>query len=191
MRIRYNAPVTLTFALICTLVLASDQLLGTHLIPNFFTVPPRQDFSFGSALDIVRLFTYVIGHAGWPHLLGNLSFILLLGPILEEKHGSLPLLLMMTITALVTGLINALFLSTGLLGASGIAFMMILLVGFTNMRSGDIPLTFVLIVALYITQQVVASFHQDNIAEFAHIAGGACGSVFGFLRAPRKSVSKA
>ena len=187
MRIRYNAPVTLTYAFIATLVLASDQLLGTGLIPRIFTVPPAGAFSVTQISDIIRLFTHVIGHGGWDHLIANFAFILLLGPILEEKHGSLPILLMMIITALITGLFNVLFSDAALLGASGIVFMMILLVSFTNIRNGDIPLTFILILALYIVREVINSFENNSIAEFAHIAGGVCGSLFGFLRTGKKS----
>ncbi len=183
MRIRYNAPVTLTYAFVATLVLAADQLLGAGLIPRLFTVPSSSAFSFSNGGDWVRLFTHVIGHSGWNHLLGNFAFILLLGPILEEKHGSFPILLMITVTALVTGLINVLFSNYALLGASGVVFMMILLVSFTNFKNGEIPLTFLLIIALYVVREIIASFDRDGIAQFAHVAGGTCGSLFGFFRA--------
>ena len=49
------------------------------------------------------------------------TMILLLGPVLEERHGSGSLLVMIVITALVTGVINVAFLDTALLGASGSA----------------------------------------------------------------------
>lgn len=184
MRIRYNAPVTLSYALVATLVLALDQLLGAGLIPSLFAVGPSMDPA--NILDWIRLFTHVIGHANWGHLLTNFAFVLLLGPILEEKYGSGGLFFMMALTALVTGLLNVLFLSTGLLGASGIVFMMILLVSFTNIRAGEIPLTFILVVILYLTREVVSAVQEDSISQFAHIVGGICGSLFGFLR-PRRS----
>lgn len=181
MRIRYNAPVTLTFALAATLLLIIDSALGTHIILRYFTVPGRGQFNWGDILGYARLFTHAFGHASWAHLIGNFSFILLLGPILEEKYGSLPILLMMFATALITGFINVIFFTTGLLGASGIAFMMILLISFTNIKSGDIPLTFILVLLVYLVQQIVAAVGVNNISEMAHIIGGLCGSVFGFL----------
>ncbi len=184
MRIRYNAPVTLTYALLSTIVLALDQLLGAGLTRTVFSIGPSMDP--GNVLEWIRLFTHVIGHANWAHLLTNFAFILLLGPILEEKYGSGGLVFMMALTALVTGLLNVIFLSTGLLGASGIVFMMILLVSFTNIRAGEIPLTFILVVVLYLTREVVSAIQEDTISQFAHIVGGICGSLFGFLR-PRRS----
>ncbi|HOV40035.1 MAG TPA: rhomboid family intramembrane serine protease, partial [Spirochaetales bacterium] len=145
MRIRYNAPVTLNFTLLSFVVLLSDTLLGTGFTANLFSVPGRGVFQFSNPYHYIRLFTHVVGHISWAHFMGNFALLLLLGPILEEKYGSGSLLFMMMVTSLVTGVVNVLFLPTGLLGASGIVFMMIILVSFTNIRQGEIPLTFVLV----------------------------------------------
>jgi membrane associated rhomboid family serine protease len=185
MKVRYNAPVTLTFALTASLVLLLDQTLFSNLIESLFVVGPSMNP--GSPLDYIRLLTHVIGHSSWAHLMGNFAFILLLGPILEEKYRSTSLFIMMAITAVVTGLLNVLFLPTALLGASGIVFMMILLVSFTNIRQGEVPLTFILIVVLFLTQEVVDSVREDSVAQFAHISGGVIGSLFGFLRPHRSA----
>lgn len=180
MRVSYNAPVTLTFALLSSAILLADQLTGGSIIRNFFSVGGTM--SLTNPVDYFRLVSHVLGHANWTHLVSNFAFILLLGPILEEKYGSGSLLLMMFITALVTGILNVVLFSTGLLGASGIVFMMILLVSFTNFRKGEIPLTFILVVVLYLAREIITAFQSDTISQFAHIAGGLCGSLFGFLR---------
>ena len=188
LRIRYNAPVTLTFALFCTLLLAVDSFLHSGLIPVLFSVPGKGGFNASNLLSYVRLVTHIAGHGSWTHLLNNFAFILLLGPILEEKYCSSTLLAMIFLTALATGILNILFFPSGLLGASGIVFMMILLVSFTNIKSGEIPLTFILVVILYLAREIFASFKSGNdISEFAHIIGGLCGSLFGFLRPKEKS----
>ncbi len=85
-------------------------------------------------------------------------------------------------TALATGLLHVLFFSYGLLGASGIAFMLILLSSFANAKAGTIPLTFVLILILYLGNEFLSSANEDNISHFAHILGGICGSLFGFFK---------
>lgn len=184
MRISYNAPVTLTFALISTLVLVLDLATGRLLTATVFSVGPTMDLA--NPLEYVRLVAHVAGHLNWSHLLSNFAFILLLGPILEEKYGSTTLLVMILVTGLITGLLNVLLLSSGLMGASGIVFMMILLASFANIRQGEIPLSFILVVILYLAREVVTAVQDDNISQFAHVAGGVCGSLFGFLR-PRKS----
>ncbi|MDR2731417.1 MAG: rhomboid family intramembrane serine protease, partial [Treponema sp.] len=89
------------------------------------------------------------------------------------------------ITALVTGVLNVIFFQSALLGASGIVFMMILLSSFTNFNHGEIPLTFILVLILYMGVQFLNSFNNDDISHFAHIIGGLCGSFFGFFRQPR------
>jgi membrane associated rhomboid family serine protease len=184
MRVSYNAPTTLTFAVLATVVLILDLITGQSLTSTFFSIGPRLES--GNPLQWLRLITHPIGHIDWNHLLVNFTFILLLGPILEEKYGSLSLFFMMLITALVTGILNILFLDTGLMGASGIVFMMILLASFTNFQKGTIPLTFILIVGLYLFREIFSALNDDGISQFAHILGGVCGSMFGFLKPSKR-----
>jgi membrane associated rhomboid family serine protease len=183
MRIKYNAPVVLTFSILSTLILFLNEFLGGSLTPLISVGPSLQA---GNLLAYPTLFTHVLGHANLEHLLGNLTFILLLGPIIEEKYGSRNTLFMFLITALITGLLNIFFFNTGLMGASGIVFMLILLVSFTNSRNGDIPLTFVLIAILFIGKEFINGLRPDNISQFAHIIGGVLGSIFGFSGLFRK-----
>jgi membrane associated rhomboid family serine protease len=182
MRIKYNAPTVLSFTLICALVLLLQQTLIPTLIQYWFMVPGKGNFHAGSFRNWVALFTHIIGHANWTHLIGNFTLILVIGPMLEENYGSKDLLLMIVITAFVTGVLNVLFFKTALLGASGVVFMMILLSSFTNFSRGEIPLTFILVLILYMGVQLAGSLGSDNISQFAHIIGGLCGSFFGFLR---------
>ena len=68
--------------------------------------------------------------------------------------------------------------------------MMILLISFTNIRSGEIPITFILIILIYVVQQVIAAFKPDNISEMAHLIGGGLGGLFGFWGPSRRQRSK-
>jgi len=186
MRVKYNAPTVLSFALVCAVVLLLSKTLLQGLAEIWFMVPGRGSFSAGSPRDWLCLITHVAGHSGWTHLMNNFSLILLIGPMLEENYGSLPLLLMILITALITGVLNVLLFRTALMGASGVVFMMILLSSFTNFSKGEIPLTFILVLVLYLGTQFVNSMNSDNISYFAHIVGGFCGSLFGFFRISRR-----
>jgi membrane associated rhomboid family serine protease len=177
MKLRYNSPVVLTYTLICTAVLFISSLPGFDLRP-IFTIVSDPDFS--QPLTYFRFFSHVIGHGDWAHLVGNFSFILLLGPILEEKYGSRDLLFMILVTALITGILHIIFFEEGLLGASGVVFMMILLSSITNSKGG-IPMTFILVVILFLGKEVVGALENDNISQFAHIIGGILGGVFGFI----------
>ena len=76
---------------------------------------------------------------------------------------------------------------TALLGASGIVFMLIMLSSLAGF-SGGIPVTMLLVAALYFGQQVydIILVH-DNVANFMHIVGGLCGTAFGYYFAlPRR-----
>ncbi len=186
MKIKYNAPTTLTYAFFCTLVVFLDQSVIHGLTRAFFTVPNALSFDLLVPLNYLRLFTHIAGHADWNHLISNMAYILLLGPMLEETYGSLTMFLMIIVTGFVTGVLNACFFPHPLLGASGVVFMMILLASFTNHGKDDVPLTFILIVILYLGREVLNAFKGDDISQFAHLAGGLCGSLFGFFK-PGKS----
>ncbi|HPK09235.1 MAG TPA: rhomboid family intramembrane serine protease [Saprospiraceae bacterium] len=177
MKIKYNAPVTLSFSLICTVIF----ILNKYFLPglmNLFILDPNQPLN---ALGIFKLFSHVFGHISVEHLIGNLTFILLLGPIAEEKYGSKNLFLMIMFTALVTGILNYFIFSSGLMGASGIVFMLILLVSFTNVKSGEIPLSFILVALLFLGKEVLNALGEDQVSQFSHIIGGLCGAIFGFV----------
>jgi len=190
MRVRYNAPVVLTFAFISAAVLVLSQTVFRSLTEQWFMVPGKSGFNPYSPRCWVTLVTHVFGHANWSHLVSNFSFILLIGPILEETYGSLSLIVMIFITALVTGILNVLFFPLGLLGASGVVFMMILLASFTNFNKGEIPLTFILVMILYLGRELLNAFgntpESGNISQFAHVVGGFIGSLFGFFRTTRQ-----
>jgi len=186
MRIKYNAPTVLTFSLLCALILLLSRTFFYGLVEFLFMVPGRNNFHAGSVRDWITIITHVLGHAGWTHLISNLTLILLIGPMLEECYGSSTLLIMIIITALATGILNVLLFNSYLLGASGVVFMMILLSSFTNFTHGEIPLTFILVLILYLGVQIFSQSEENNISHFAHIIGGLCGSFFGFFRAPRR-----
>lgn len=187
MRIRYNAPTVLTFTLLCALVMFLSKKVIPSLAENWFAVPGRGNFSVSSINNWISIFTHVMGHEDWIHLINNFTLILLIGPMLEENYGSKSILIMILITAFVTGILNMLFFQSSLMGASGVVFMMILLSSFTNFSHGEIPLTFILVLTLYLGVQIFnAAGSSSNISHFAHIIGGLCGSFFGFLYPPRK-----
>jgi membrane associated rhomboid family serine protease len=187
MRIQYNSPVILTFTLLSTLVFVL-QFFTPFQVIDYFTIVPSE-WSWSNPVSYLSLVSHILGHGGngaateeaWAHLMGNFTIILLIGPILEEKYGSRDLLFMILATALLTGILQVSFFKTGLLGASGIVFMMIILGSFTNSRMGTIPMTFILVALLFLGQEIYRSFGEDNVSQFAHIIGGICGGVFGFL----------
>jgi membrane associated rhomboid family serine protease len=184
LRITYNAPVVLTFAIAAVAVfILMSAVESTQAW--FVSWPELQD---GHAY--AGFFTHILGHGSWQHLLSNFTMILLLGPILEERHGSASLTFMILVTALMTGLTNLIIGDTFVLGASGIVFMMILLASTANIRAGEIPLTFIAVALIYLGGEIVRAFQKDQISQMAHLVGGVAGAVFGFLTAGTKARAK-
>lgn len=179
LRIQYNSPVVLTFALISLGALllgwATDGWTTTRLFLVYRA--PLTD-----PLTYVRMVAHVLGHSGYAHYMGNMMLLLVVGPPLEEKYGSRKLLFCILVTALVSGLVQFFFFpSVALLGASGIVFMMIVLSSLAGMKEGAIPLTLILVAALYLGGEAVdAATVQDSVSHLTHIVGGLCGAALGF-----------
>lgn len=176
MRITFNSPFTLTFTLLAVLVFVFFQRNG---------LPPSVCILEGTFQPFnwewyISLFAYTLGHANLEHLLGNFSILLLLGPILEERYGTKKLFLMVSLTGLITAIIHIFFWDFKLIGASGIVFMFIVLSALLNIKGKEIPVTFILIVLLFLGQEIFSSFKADNISQFAHITGGIMGMFFGY-----------
>lgn len=142
-------------------------------------------------MTYIRFVGHIFGHAGWDHFMGNIMLILIVGPLLEEKYGSANMIFVILVTALGTGIANyILFPRTQMLGASGVVFALILLSSITSMKSGSIPITFILVAVIYIGQQVYQGiFVRDNVANLSHIIGGIIGAWLGFIL-NRKKVTR-
>ena len=176
--IQYNAPVTLTFALLSLGVLLLGYLTNGASTLRCFSVyrSPLTD-----VLTYPRFFTHVLGHSGLSHLTGNMTLLLVLGPGLEERYGSKTILETVLVTAFVSGLLQwLLFPGTALLGASGIVYMMILMSSLGGSKGDGIPLTLVLVFLIYVGGEIYSGFTAaDNVSHLTHIVGGCCGAVMG------------
>jgi len=181
MILQYNSPVVLTFGLISFFALLLGNMTDFSSTRAVFSVYSTSFQDLRSPLFYIRLFGHVLGHYNFEHFFNNMIMLLLLGPIMEEKYGYKRVILMIVITAFITGIVHIVFFGTILLGASGIVFMFMLLASFTNIRSGKIPLTLVLCVIIFIGREIHdAITANDNISQAAHIIGGILGAIFGF-----------
>ena len=174
----YNAKVTLTMFFISLFVLLIDKLTKGKSTRLFFST---ERASLLNPLTYIRFFTHILGHADFNHLSNNYLKILILGPLIEEKYGSFNYLIMILITAFVVGIFNFIKGKTWLKGASSISFMLTVLSAFVNINAGKIPITFVLIILFYLIEEVKNLTKKDHIAHDAHLIGGLCGAVFGFI----------
>lgn len=179
-KVTFNAPVTLTFVMVCFAALILGYITKGWTTNHLFSVYRSSLFS---PLTYVRFIGHVFGHASFEHFLGNMMTLLIIAPLLEEKYGSSSIMLVILTTAATTGILSfLLFPNVQLLGASGVVFAFILLSSITSVKEGEIPLTFILVAVIYLGEQVYEGiFIDDNISNFGHILGGICGSVIGYF----------
>lgn len=177
-RLQYNSPVVLTFALLSFGALLLARLTNQRSNMLLFSVYRSSLLSFWTW---PRFVLHVLGHTGYGHYINNMMMILVVGPPLEEKYGSRNLLVAIVLTALVSGIVQWLFFPNSvLLGASGIAFMMIVMSSLSGMREGYIPITLILVMVLYIGGEIVDGVVlSDNVSQLTHIVGGLCGAFLG------------
>lgn len=176
MKLQYNSPVVLSYALISFVVLLLGIATDNQTNQLLFSV---YSSSVTDPLAYFRVFLHVLGHTSYAHYISNMLIILVIGPALEEKYGSKRIFWSIVCTAFVTGIFQMLFFDDALLGASGVVFMMIVMASYSGIRQGHIPLTLILVVLLYLGEEVIDIFTTDNVSQSAHILGGLCGIVLG------------
>lgn len=179
-RVLFNSPVILWFFIICLIALVLGIVTGGWTNRMFFSVYRS---SLTNPLTYVRFIGHIFGHAGWEHFIGNITLILVVGPLLEEKYGSSNILFVILATSFVTGLVNFIFFPhVQLLGASGVVFALILLSSVSSIQEGSIPLTFILVAVIYIGGEMYSGiFVKDNVANLTHILGGIVGAGLGYI----------
>ena len=175
----YNSVVILTYLFIslgaCFLNFITQGFTNKLLFTSYRS-------SIFNPLTYVRLFTHSIGHQDLNHLIHNFLFILLVGPMIEEKYGSINLIVMFLITSLVIGLFNTIISNYIITGASGNVYMLIVLSSFSNITEGKIPLTLILILIFYVISEIRDSVTGANKGVYhgGHLLGALCGIAFGF-----------
>ena len=175
-KIYLNAPITLGFSLICIIALLLNMVSSGKTNVLFFST---YGSSLLSPMTYIRLLGHIFGHANVDHLVSNLLYILLLGPMLEEKYGK-RLIIVILSTAAVTGIVhNLLSPNTMLLGASGVVFAFIILASITGNEEG-IPVTLIIVALLWIGSEIYNGITTaDSVSQLTHIVGGLTGGIIG------------
>lgn len=177
--LKYNAPVTLTFALLSLLALALGELTDGWTTQNLFCFYKS---ALTDYLTYPRAVLHVLGNTSLTTCTGNVIVLLVIGPAAEERFGSAKVLTAVLLTAIAGALIMwFLFPDATLMGASGVLFMMMVLASFASMRGGAIPITLILVLVLYLGSEVVRAISGEaGLQELTHIAGGVVGMLLGF-----------
>ena len=175
----YNCPVILSFFLICVIVYIVDCITKGKSNKLLFMSYRGSIFN---PLSYFRLVSHIFGHSDFDHLKRNFLYILLIGPMLEEKYGSINMIIIILITGLASGLFNVIFSNNRMLGASDIVYMMIILSSFVNITNGKIPITLILIILFYVIEEIwsMVKKKKDKVSHLSHLIGAIVGCIYGF-----------
>ena len=198
LKVAYDAPVTLTFVIICAVIFLVSMIFVKNGknpgLEKVFASPTSQagelPFIPSAPLSYVRLLFYIFGAAAGEAsvLFTNLILIMLLGPAMEERYGSVIVGIMIFVSALFAGVLNACFSSESLVGAVPLVCMMIFLNAFMSFSKKKFPLSFAAVMILFVVLQAVSGSGAVKI--IICIAGGLCGSLFAFLTSPKMKAEK-
>lgn len=193
----FDSPVAGFFSIICAAVFLVDFFVSSELVASFFTCPGKEKFltlaafDFKSPLDYVKIFSHVFGSRQIEILFINLAFVLCLGSSGEEKYGSVILVLMIAVSALVSGVLTSCLSPYALTGCGSVVFLFVFLNSITSFMKKNIPFSAVLIFVLYFSISLFESFKLTNewkciVSVFIDMAGGLSASLFAFLVASKK-----
>lgn len=203
---------TLAIVLACTLVFGWEMLLPeaqrAASLYEFGTVPSRlaQAFSQTHLLpigrELLRLLSGIFVHVDFPHLLGNMVFVLIFGLSAERLLGSRRFLALYLICGAFANLCGA-FIYQGseavIVGSSGAVSAIVgaYITLFPNARLGlVIPLGLFMewvrmpasiLIGVWVLIQVLFALAGPNLAAVAwpvHLAGFVSGVVFALLARP-------
>eukprot|EP00928_Gymnodinium_smaydae_P073992 TRINITY_DN57079_c0_g1_i1.p1 TRINITY_DN57079_c0_g1~~TRINITY_DN57079_c0_g1_i1.p1 ORF type:complete len:278 (-),score=11.97 TRINITY_DN57079_c0_g1_i1:85-855(-) len=182
-RFVFNAPLTLWLGAICTIHFAIKYKFNIKPEYDLFRSPVRWEIQQWNLLSLPRFVLHPLGHGSWKHLLGNMTTLLLVLPLLEEKYKIRWLISISMLNALVCALITIISSKSNVvLGASGLVFQSIILSAFSGRLSGprDIPLTLVAVIIMYIIPELQEFGSDDGVSHLAHLIGGLAGALAGF-----------
>ena len=178
--LKYNAPITLTFALLSLLALALNELTDGWTTQNLFSFykSPLSDY-----LTFPRAILHVLGNTSLTACTANIIVLLVIGPAAEERFGSAKVLFAILLTAIAGSLLVWFFFpEASIMGANGVLFMMMVLASFASMRGGAVPITLLLVLILFLGSEVVQTISgAAGLPELTHIVGGAIGLLLGLI----------
>ncbi len=193
LKVSYDAPVTLTFVIICAILFLLSTFAIKNGALNKILASPTSTagalpFIVSQPISYLRLLLYIFGAGEGAVLITNLILIMLLGPAMEERYGSVIIGIMIFVSALFSGVLNACFCSESLVGAVPVVSMMIFLNAFMSFSKKKFPLSFAAVMILFVMLEVFSGAGAIRI--IICIAGGLCGSLFAFLTSPKTRSEK-
>jgi len=191
----YDAPVSLSFAIIALILFLIDSLLLKGKMNSNYLLTPTAvsgslPFDFKNIISYLRLFAYVFGGSAPFTLISNLIFIILLGPEMENRYGSFVIGIMILVAVLVSGVLSASFCKFSVSGASPVVFMLIILDILMHLTKKTVSASAVAVICLFVASQFFVGNKNGLVGVLITLSGGLCGSLFAFMASPRARAAK-
>ncbi len=182
--ISFDSPITLLLTLFCIIVFILDNISFHGIIDSFFAVGgnasstyPFNRFSFA---DYITIFIHVFAHKEAHVLILNTACILLLGPQIEQAYGKILYILMIIITAFITGVLSTLLSQSHIYGAQGVVTLLFIISVLAQAKTKIVPSTIIVATISYIAYTLIEGT-QTTTEKIVPMIGALCASVFGFI----------
>lgn len=175
LKIQVESPVTVSFMVLC--IIATFIRLTTPW-PYMASVSAPGELDLRAWYFYSGLLFHVFGHANWGHFFSNLTLFMVLSPAIETRIGSKTLAQLIAAVALATSLGNLVLSDNPIIGASGIVLALIILNGAVDMTRDIIPVSMLLVIAMFLGKEMYFSVQLDKVSQFAHILGGLIGLLY-------------
>ena len=178
------------FVLIDYLILKGKMSAGILASPT--AAGGEMPFNPANFISYVKILFYIFGSPdNGVIFLVTCNLIVLFGPALEERYGSIIIAVMMGVSAIFSGVLTACFCQHSIYGPMSIIYMMMFLNAFFNLSKKKIPLSLIFEAGFIIALDLVMFKNPNGIVGvIIGIAGGLCGSLFAFLASPKARAEK-
>ena len=187
-RLLRKKKITFILTALCALIYLLQNIGFEEPIMDLFHYPA---YSWEDQ-EIWRYFTHAIVHLSVPHILFNLSWFWLFGGAIERRLGSLYFLLLVLVSAVVSGAVQNYFTGPAFFGLSGVVYAVlgyVLVVDKLHPHSFDLPEGFFTMLLVGLVFGFISPLFGINIGNAAHISGFILGLVWGFLQTKIKAKS--
>lgn len=190
LKFSYDAPVTITMALLLLVLFMIDSLIiKSPVIAKFLMAPTTASgtvpFAFSSPKALLGVLLHIFSYTDLSQLLCDVVFLLLLGPFMEERYGSVIIGIMIFVASLFSGVLNACFCKAPVSGAACVVFMLILLDFLMSLSKKKIAAASLFALIIFVVRLATAKSENGFVDVVIVMAGGLCGSLFAFIASPK------
>lgn len=195
LKFSYDAPVSQTFVIITVAIFLLDLLVFKLKLNTSYLIAPTSaagnlPFSLKEPLSWVRLLFYIFGGTDKALLFTNLLFVILIGPTMEERYGSIIIGLMFFVSAMFTGVLNVCACKFGISGCSSVVFMLLILNALMFFTKKTVSATSITMILLFVCREFFIQNPNGIAGTLITLAGGLCGSLFAFIASPKARAAK-